>query len=267
MSHKHNRRKPDGVSQLKQSSVIVTKGPKPDGSTHVTQRDKLSWKLGIRERTDLTKRQLEIIDLIMDKHTKVVFINGPAGTAKTFIGVLAALRLLNQGSQSDLIYIRSIIESASKSIGSLPGSSEEKLQPFVMPLMDKLEEMLTKTDIDRLLKEERIRGVPVNFLRGASWNAKFILTDEAQNLDFKELTTVLTRLGRFSKLVIAADPLQSDLNGRSGFLKMFDLFNDESSRKEGIHCVSLTSEDVVRSGILKYVLGRIENYLNNQTKS
>ena len=68
-------------------------------------------------------------------------------------------------------------------------------------------------------------------------------------------------MGKFSKLVVAGDPGQSDLNGRSGFMKMFDLFNDESSRKEGIHCVSLTKEDVVRSGVLRYILERIEGYV------
>ena len=232
-----------------------------DHSGFVFQRDKLNWGLSIRERDDLTEKQKTILQLIEDKATKIVFLSGPAGSAKSYLGVLAALHLLNRGAQSDLIYVRSIIESASKSIGSLPGTSDEKLQPFVMPMMDKLEELLPKPDIDRLIKEQRITGVPVNFLRGASWNAKFILADECQNLDLKELTTVLTRLGKFSKLVVAGDPGQSDLNGRSGFMKMFDLFNDESSRKEGIHCVSLTKEDVVRSGVLRYILERIEGYV------
>lgn len=233
-----------------------------DRSVHVSQRDKINWVLAIRERDDLTERQKAILTLIEDKHTKIVFLAGPAGSAKSYIGTLAALRLLNCGTQSDLIYVRSIIESASKSIGSLPGTSDEKLQPFVMPLMDKLDELLPKQDIDRLIKESRVVGIPVNFLRGASWNARFILADEAQNLDFKELTTLLTRFGRFSKLVVAGDPGQSDLNGRSGFMKMFNLFNDEASRKEGVHCVFLTKEDVVRSGILRYLLERIEAYVD-----
>lgn len=211
----------------------------------------------------MTERQKEILDLIEDKSTKIVFLSGPAGTAKSYLGVLSALRLLNRGAQSDLLYVRSIIESASKSMGSLPGTSDEKLQPFVMPLMDKLEELLPKADVDRLVKEQRVLGMPINFARGASWNARFILCDEAQNLDLKELTTLLTRLGPFSKLVVAGDPGQSDLNGRSGFLKLFDLFNDVSSRAEGIYCESLTKADIVRSGVLKYILERIESYVAN----
>lgn len=245
----------------KQDRVQDPQRVKKDLSEFVSQRDKISWKLNIRERTDLTDRQKEILNLIEDKNTKVVFLSGPAGSAKTFLGVLAALRLINRGAQSDLIYIRSIIESASKSIGSLPGDSTEKLQPFIMPLVDKLEELLPKMDVDRLMKEDRVKGFPVNFVRGSSWNAKFILVDEGQNLNQKELVTILTRLGKFSKLIIAADPLQSDINGQSGFMKMFDLFNDESSRKEGIYCVCLTNKDVLRSGVLRYILERIENHI------
>ncbi len=102
--------------------------------------------------------------------------------------------------------------------------------------------------------------MPVNFLRGASINAKFMIADEAQNFDVKELTTILTRLGKFSKLIVAGDPSQTDLsvNGKSGFLKMFDLFNDEESRKNGIHCFSFTKDDIVRSGILRFIVERLE---------
>lgn len=262
---KHKRSKPSGGQPKHPEPAREVQG-KADTSPRVAQRTKINWSLDIKERDDLTPRQRDVLSLIEDKNTKIIFLLGPAGSAKTYLGVLAALRLMNRGSQSDLIYIRSIIESASKSMGSLPGDSNEKLQPFIMPLMDKLEELLTKPDVERLLKEDRIKGVPVNYVRGASWNAKFILVDESQNLDFKELTTVLTRLGRFSKMVVVADPLQSDLNGKSGFLKMYDLFNDESSRKEGIHCIALTSQDIVRSGTIRYLLERIENLLANQVK-
>lgn len=229
-----------------------------DLSPKVHQRDKINYQLSIRERDDFTEKQIELINLIQDKKTQIVFLAGPAGTSKSFVSIYSGLKLLNKRSVSDIIYIRSIIESASKSLGSLPGDANLKLEPFLMPLFDKLEELLPKDEVDRLNKEERISGMPVNYLRGASLNAKFILVDEAQNLDFKELTTVITRLGKYSKLIVAGDPSQSDLNGKSGFMKMFDLFNDESSRDNGIHCFSFTKDDIVRSGILRYIIERIE---------
>jgi len=134
------------------------------------------------------------------------------------------------------------------------------------PLTDKLEEMLPSEQVKALTKSGRIEVIPVNYLRGASFNARFIFTDESQNLDFEQLFMILTRMGRFSKLVIAADPDQSDLHGKSGFSKMFDLFNDEESRNNGIYCFSFTRDDIVRSGLVGYVVERLERYKMNASK-
>lgn len=229
-----------------------------DRSSVIPQRDKLSKELSIYERDDLTERQKLIIETILHKDTKIVFIDGPAGTSKTFLAVLGGLKLLNQKRVSDLLYVRTIIESASKSLGSLPGEIDEKFGPFIAPLQDKLDEMLNKHDIDLLFKEQRIQPKPINYLRGASINAKYVLVDEAQNLDFKELTTVITRIGEFSKFVFVGDTFQSDINGRSGFKKMYDYFNDTESMSQGIFVFKLEKEDIVRSGILKFILEKIE---------
>jgi len=241
--------------QLKETE----KNEKPkDKSPYIYQRDKIDFQLQIRERNDLTEKQKKFIELVLDKKTNLIFVSGPAGTSKTFLAVYCALHLLNTRRVSDLVYIRSIAESASKSFGTLPGSENEKLAPFLMPLYDKLEELLPKADIDHLAKEERFKGIPINYLRGASINAKCVIVDEAQNLDRKELTTALTRIGQFSKFIILGDPMQSDINGKSGFQPMFDLFNDESSKEKGIHCFAFTKEDIVRSGLLGYIVERIE---------
>lgn len=238
----------------------------PDKSVAVPQRDKISFELQIKERDDITPKQKELIDLILDKNTKVIFLSGPAGTSKTFISVLAGLKLLNKHAVSDILYIRSVVESASRSLGYLPGEQGDKMEPYLRPLQDKLEEMIGHHDIERLKKEKRVEACPVNYLRGASFNAKFILVDEAQNLDSKEITTVITRLGMFSKIIIAGDPSQSDINGKSGFMKFCDWFNDEESRKNGIHYFAFTKEDIVRSGILKYIIERIESKTEQHSK-
>lgn len=258
-----------GVLNLKSSSMskkpskynksTPTEIKPKDTSPKIHQRNKIDYQLNIEQRNDLTDKQKKFIDIILDKKTKVVFLSGPAGTSKTYISVLAALMLMNSHSISDILYIRSVIESASRSMGYLPGASEDKMEPYLRPLMDKLEEILPKEQILSLLREKRLEGIPVGFLRGSSFNAKFMIADESQNLDYKELTTIITRLGMFSKLIIVGDPMQSDINGRSGFSKMADLFNDESSREQGIYYLSFTRDDIVRAPILRYIIERIES--------
>lgn len=239
---------------------------KVDKSPKIPQKDKYLYELNIRERDDLTEKQQQFLALLTDKHTRVVFCKGPAGTSKTYLAVQAALRLINSKTVSDLIYVRSLAESASKSIGSLPGELEEKFGPFTMPLMDKLEEFLTKGDIDRLQKEDRIQATPINFLRGASFNVKYILLDEAQNFTFEELVTAITRIGEFSKVVIIGDVKQSDVGYRSGFNEMFQLFNTPAHKEAGIHTFEFGQEDIVRSGILRLIVQTLEEHTEKKTQ-
>ncbi len=232
----------------------------PDTSPFVHQSPVLDWPLSIRGRTDLTPKQQTFIDLILDKTTNVVFINGPAGTSKTWLAVYCGLLLMNQRRMSHLVFVRTIIESASKSLGSLPGEADQKMSPYLMPLMDKLEEMLPAGEIKRLMGEERVKGLPVNYLRGASFNRQYIVVEEAQNWTVKELTTALTRLGRYSKMVLIGDPFQADINGASAFQPLFDWFNQPSLKDKGIHCVSFGREDIVRSGIARDIVETLEAY-------
>jgi phosphate starvation-inducible PhoH-like protein len=159
--------------------------------------------------------------------------------------------------------VRSIIESADKGLGSLPGDMAEKFDPFLMPLYDKLEEMVETPDIIWLKGQEKIAAIPVNFLRGANWSNKVIVVDEAQNFTFKELTTVITRIAEGSKLMICGDYMQSDIGSRSGFREMFEMFNDEVSRERGVQCFGFDNSDIVRSEILKFLVSKLET---RQTK-
>lgn len=245
-------------SAKKASQAAGLGDAKPDKSPYVPQDSKIGFDLHIRERRDVTAKQRQLIDIILDPDTKVVFVNGPAGTSKTWCAIYCGLRLLAERRLSHITYVRTIIESASKSLGALPGEVSSKMEPFLMSLADKLDEFLPIAEKNQLLKENRARGVAVNHLRGASLNAQFIICDEGQNYTRKELTTAITRLGQFSKMVILADPAQSDVNGHSGFMPFFDLFNDEVSREQGIHCFSFTKADIVRVGILRYICERIE---------
>lgn len=257
-------RKKSCAKNAKSPQELQSSKPAPvagvDQSPYVAQRDKLDWTLNIRGRNDLTEKQKAIIELMLDKSTKMLFLSGPAGTTKTWLAIYCGLLLLNQRRMSNITFVRTIAESASKSLGSLPGEAEEKMSPYLMPLMEKLEEMLSSHDTKRLIDEKRVIGMPVNYLRGASLNAQFIVVEEAQNFNFKELSTVMTRLGQYSKMMIIADPNQSDINGNSAFQPLFDWFNQPSLKEKGIHCLALGREDIKRSEILKDIIEALEAY-------
>ena len=234
--------------------------PKQDRSPIIPQRTKLKSVLKIFQR-ELTEKQKQFLELASDKTTKIIFVSGPAGTSKTFLAVYHALTMINEKRVSDLIYVRSAVECSDAKLGFLPGEANDKMAPYIQPLLDKLTELLPRGDIDILLKEERVTGIPVGFLRGLNFNAKVIIGDEAQNMSFKELFTLITRTGEFSKVFILGDPEQSDINGRSGFIKMINHFDDEESRLNGIHVFRFTEDDIVRSGLVQFIIRKVKKAL------
>jgi len=228
-----------------------------DTSPVIPQRNKIKNSLSIDKRI-LNAKQQEFLDMALDKDTKIMFVSGPAGTAKTYMAIYSALTLLNQRRVSDLIYIRSAVESSEAKLGFLPGEADDKMAPYLAPLIDKLTELLPKGDVDILKKEERISSIPVGFLRGLNWNAKVIISDEAQNMTFKELFTLITRIGEFSKVFILGDSSQSDINGKSGFLKMISYFDDDESKAAGIQVFKFTDDDIVRSGLVQFIIKKVK---------
>lgn len=209
----------------------------------------------------LTEKQKIFLALALQEETNIMFVSGPAGSTKTYMAVYAALRHLSSDDDLDMFYVRTVIESADKGLGALPGSVEEKINPYMAPLEDKLMEMLpqNKTVRRELIDSGRIQAMPINFLRGASWKDKVVVADEAQNFTFKELTTLITRLGHNSKLFICGDFMQSDINGKSGYADMFNLFKDKESEGNGIHCFSFNKNDILRSELQKYIIGKLED--------
>tara|TARA_Y100001963_G_scaffold25592_2_gene34703 strand:- start:1518 stop:2222 length:705 start_codon:yes stop_codon:yes gene_type:complete len=211
----------------------------------------------------LTERQKEFLALALHKDTHIMFVSGPAGSTKTYMAVYSALRHLSANDDLDLLYVRTVIESAEKGLGALPGDIDEKFNPYMMPLEDKLTEMLpiNTTAKANMLDEGRVQAMPINYLRGASWTDKIVVADEAQNFTFKELTTLVTRLGKNCKLFICGDFMQSDINGKTGFRKMFKVFNDAESMKKGIHSFAFTKDDIMRSPLQKFIIGKLEQQI------
>lgn len=206
-------------------------------------------------------KQKEFFKIALHPDTKVVLVNGPAGTSKTLLSTYCALQLLNMKTISDIMYLRSAVESSDRSLGFLPGSAEEKLRFFNLPFLDKLEELLESTRVEKLEQEGRITMFPVNFARGMNWKAKCIILDESQNSTIKEITTVITRLGEGSKCFILADPMQTDIKQgekQHGFEKMFKLFSDEESINQGIRTFEFGEEDVMRSALVKFLTKKLK---------
>ena len=208
-----------------------------------------------------TEKQKDFFKLALHPETKIVLVNGPAGTSKTLLATYCALQLLNMKTISDIMYLRSAVESSDRSLGYLPGSAEEKLRFFNLPFLDKLDELLESTRVEKLEQEGRISMFPVNFARGMNWQGKCIILDEAQNSTIKEITTVLTRLGEGSKCFILADPMQTDIkqgDKQHGFEKMFNLFTDQESIAQGINTFTFNEEDVMRSELVKYLTKKLK---------
>ena len=205
----------------------------------------------------LTEKQTQLLKIIFDNDSKIIFISGPAGTSKTYVAIYGALQLYNMNNERGITYVRTIAESGEKSLGALPGEMAEKINPYMMPMNEKLDELLIPGQASTLKEKEIVKGMPINYLRGASWRDEIVIADESQNFTFKELTTLMTRLGEGSKLIICGDPMQSDINGKSGFADMYSVFNDEESKEKGIHTFHFGPEDIKRSEILKFVIEKI----------
>jgi phosphate starvation-inducible PhoH-like protein len=205
-----------------------------------------------------TPKQKEFFKLALDDSTRIMFVNGPAGTSKTLLSVYCGLKLLNMKLISDMMYVRSAVESSEAKLGFLPGSAEDKLKFYNLPFIDKLEELLTEKRVEKLEREGRISMFPVNFARGMNWDAKCIIFDEVQNSSAKEITTVLTRMGKHSRCFILADPMQSDLHSKDcAFENMAKLFSDQESYDMGIRTFEFTEEDIMRSELVKYLIKKL----------
>ena len=220
-----------------------------------------NWELNfnIRSKFKFSEKHQRFIQTLIDEKTKMVFADGFAGTAKTYLSVYGALTLLEAKKVDQIIYLRSVVESATQKIGHLPGELDQKFQPYSLPLLDKLDELVSKTTSDKLMKQEYIKCLPVNFTRGLTFHNSVVIIDEAQNLTRQELVTLLTRFGEDSKYVIIGDTNQSDINGKSGFKPILQAFDTDNSMVNGIHTFKFEKTEIVRSKLLKHIVQVLES--------
>lgn len=246
-------------SSSKGKRRTAMKPKKQDPSVRVQQRSKTKIELNIRE-LNWTEKQRAIIELANQRNTKVLLLKGPAGCSKTTLAVYLALDMLKNKKVQDIVMVRSAVESADSSLGFLPGDVLEKFGVYLTPFNDKLEMFLTPTEVKALNEDKRLVSLPVNFVRGNEWNVRAVLIDEAQNMTVKELTTLVTRLGEHSKLVICADPEQTDLppSKGGGFLKLWDRLNDEESQAQGIYCIEFFEHEIMRSALVRFLVNKLK---------
>jgi len=190
-----------------------------------------------------TENQDKLIKAI--KSSKQVLILGPAGTGKTYVTATCAADLYTLKEIDKIVITRPHV-AVGRDIGYLPGTLEEKAQPWALPVLDVLTKHLSKGAVDTALKAGNIEVATLALMRGRSFDNAFIIVDEAQNIEVPEIKMLLTRVGEGSTIVLNGDIQQSDLKGTSGLAKIIHL---AKKHLLDVPVVEFGIDDIVRSGI------------------
>ena len=189
------------------------------------------------------------------RRSDIVFVIGPAGTGKTYLAVAAAVSSLKQKKTSRIILARPAVE-AGENLGFLPGALEEKVDPYLRPLYDALQELLESDRLARLQSMKVVEVAPLAFMRGRTLNDSFVILDEAQNTTPAQMKMFLTRIGARSKAVVTGDITQTDLpDGQvSGLVDVRSVLRDI----DGLDFIHLTERDVVRNPLVQRIVKAYE---------
>lgn len=225
----------DEVDQLMSNAVAVTFRGKP-----------------IKAKTVGQKKYVDAIN-----NNTVTFGIGPAGTGKTYLAVAMAVNHYKQKKVERIILTRPAVEAGEK-LGFLPGDLQEKINPYLRPLYDALQEMLGLDNYNKMMERGVIEIAPLAYMRGRTLNNAFIILDEAQNTTKEQIKMFLTRLGENSKMVITGDLTQVDLpEGKVSGLKLASkILKDVPD----ISINSLTNKDVVRNPLVQLIVKAYESY-------
>ena len=208
-----------------------------------------------------SENQKNYIRSIAENH--ITFCQGAAGSGKTHCAVGLAIEHLLDDKIKKIIITRPIIESGEK-IGYLPGTAEEKIHPYLLPILDEVNHFISIAQYTALKLNNKIEVVPLGLMRGRNFNNCFIVADECQNASYEQLKMLITRLGKDSKMVLTGDIGQSDLQRhlQGGFLEMIE----QLETIEGIAVARLEFADIVRNPIIAKILARLDIYENETTK-
>jgi phosphate starvation-inducible protein PhoH and related proteins len=191
----------------------------------------------------------------IEKHD-MVFGVGPAGTGKTYLAVAMAVAAINAKKVTRIVLVRPAVEAGEK-LGFLPGSLQEKVDPYLRPLYDALYDLLEPERVEKMLEKSVIEVAPLAFMRGRTLNDAFIIMDEAQNTTIEQMKMFLTRMGNNSKAVITGDITQIDLPNprKSGLVDAINVLDGV----EGIHFCHFEDGDVVRHALVQRIVRAYES--------
>jgi phosphate starvation-inducible PhoH-like protein len=196
-----------------------------------------------------TKGQAKYIQTMLSND--LTFCIGPAGTGKTYLAVAIAVSMLKKRQIRRIVLARPAVEAGEK-LGFLPGDLQAKVNPYLRPLFDALEDMMDFTQMRKLIDLDIIEIIPLAFMRGRTLNEAAIICDEAQNTSALQMLMVLTRLGHGSKMIITGDITQIDLEPgqKSGMVEAIEILR----RIKGIGCVELNQRDIVRHRLVQNIV-------------
>ena len=200
----------------------------------------------IRARTINQQRLVKL-----SEKCDLMFAVGPAGSGKTYTAIALAVRALKEKQIRRIILTRPAVEAGEK-LGFLPGDMKEKLDPYLQPLYDALNDMIPAAKLQKFLEEGTVQIAPLAYMRGRTLDNAFVILDEAQNTTLSQIKMFLTRMGRNAKFIVTGDVTQIDLPRRSdsGLTKAMDTLRNI----EGIGIVEFNKRDIVRHRLVKYIV-------------
>lgn len=200
-----------------------------------------------------TPNQKKIVQAI--KKNDLAFVIGPAGTGKTYVSVALAVKALKNKEVKKLVITRPAVE-AGESLGYLPGDLKEKIDPYLRPIYDALEDMIPPDKLNYYYETNIIEIAPLAYMRGRTLHHAFILLDEAQNTTPMQMKMFMTRMGEGSKMIITGDRSQIDLpkNQKSGLIDAIDILKNV----DGISIIELSKKDVMRHKLVEKIIGAYE---------
>ncbi|MBF1515036.1 MAG: PhoH family protein [Prevotella pallens] len=204
--------------------------------------------------------------MLVDAFNKndMVFAVAPAGTGKTYLSIALAVKSLKAKEVKKIILSRPAVEAGEK-LGFLPGDMKEKIDPYLQPLYDSLEDMIPAVKLQDMVDKHIIQIAPLAFMRGRTLNDAIIILDEAQNTSTAQIRMFLTRLGMNSKMIITGDLTQIDLpyHQKSGLKEAVEILNDT----EGIAIVKLSQKDIVRHKLVTKIVNAYDEHDKAKNKT
>ncbi len=242
-------------------AALIQQTPAPPPYEEVVDEGNAArtYKGLIRPRTRGQVRYIEAI-----ANNDIVFGIGPAGTGKTYLAVAMAVAALRQKQISRILLARPAVEAGEK-LGFLPGSFEDKVDPYLRPLYDALQDLMEPDRLGRLQSMKVIEVIPLAYMRGRTLNDAFIILDEAQNTTPQQMKMFLTRLGAHSKAVVTGDVTQTDLakDQPSGLAEAPKILTNI----QGLAFVHLREDDVVRNPLVQKIIKAYERHENPSTET